>query len=116
MIYKANESVRKEIYYRIDFALIPSATSKGLELIFKVTSNRYAIPEGTYPCFDEIIFYGISKQPSRIYIENEGDESYEIGYRYIDYDSNTKVLKVQLKERELRLNSLKKYTLILRDI
>lgn len=74
------------------------------------------IPEGTYPCFDTIIFYGINKAPRQVYIEDDNVQPFEIGYQYINYEQTIKVLKIQLKEREMNLNSLNNNRIILKDI
>ena len=89
------------LYYKMDFVSLYDDKNKNIEIIFKKVYESFTIPEKWFPYIERVTIYGIGNAPSRVTYFRGGDDEKEIPKEKIKYDTNKKVLVIELQSEQI---------------
>ena len=89
------------LYYKMDFVSLYDDKNKNIELIFKKVYESFTIPEKWFPYIERVTIYGIGNAPSRVTYFRGGDDEKDIPKEKIKYDTNKKVLVIELQSEQI---------------
>ena len=85
----------------MDFVSLFDDKNKNIEIIFKKVYESFTIPEKWFPYIERVTIYGIGNAPSRVTYFRGGDDKKEVLKEKIKYDTNKKVLIIELQSEQI---------------